>query len=1142
VKTTRDFLLELDLRDIKLWADGDQLRINAPKGKLTPELVADLQRRKADLLSILRRTQAQGRRFPSLQRVSGQSGLPLSYAQERMWLLDQLGSGDAYNIPTLLRLRGLLDVPALQRSLSEIVRRHEILRTTYVADQGEVSQMVAPAGPVALPVTELAPMLEQEQAEEVERLARLEAHRPFDLRHDLLLRCRLLRFGDTDHVLVAVVHHIAADGWSMGVLARELSVLYAAFTQGHPSPLPELSIQYADYAYWQRQWLQGERLEELIRYWQGQLAGAPPLLQLPTDRPRPAQETYQGGALAVTLDPKLMNPLKRLGQETGTTLFMVLLAAFQTLLARYTAQDDIVVGSPIANRREQALEPLIGCFVNTLALRVSLAGNPTFRTVLERVRQTTQAAYEQQDLPFEKLVESLQQERSINYNPLVQVAFALQNTPMPPLALPNLQVSALALDHQRVRFDIELSLWEEQGELRGSCNYSTALFDKFTIERMVGHFERLLTAAVADPGQPIGRLRMLSEVEREQLLVGWNETARSFPGERTIAEMFEAQAARKPQAIALEYQAGSQGEQVSYGELNRRANRVAHRLREMGVGRNEAVGLCMEQSVEMIVGMLAILKAGGGYVPLSPAFPAERLAFMLEETQARVVVTQSGLVGKLPGERMQILCLDVERERIESAGAENLGLASGGEGLAYILYTSGSTGQPKGIAIPQRAVLRLVCDTDYVELSGERRIGQASNFAFDAITFEVWGALLHGACLVQVDRETLLSPQRLAARLRAGRIDTLFLTTALFNQAASSEPTAFASLRYLLFGGEAVDARWVREVVARGKPEHLLHVYGPTETTTFATWHEVEAVEGDATSVPIGRPIANTTAYVLDGEREPAAVGVAGELYLGGAGVAKGYVARPELNEEKFVADPYAGQAGARLYRTGDWVRRRADGALEFVGRMDNQVKIRGYRIEPEEVNGVIGGYEAVQESVVVVREAEGERRLAAYVAPRPGRTIEPRRLRAYLLEKLPDYMVPADYVVMDALPLNANGKVDRHALPPLTNAPLGEPADAADRALTANETRMAAIWAEVLRRDRIGLFDNFFDLGGHSLLATQVVSRIEEEFETAVPLLTLFEAPTIAGLVERIETLRWAADMPNDMTELPEQAVIGDL
>ncbi len=1055
---------------------------------------------------------------PPIVAVSREGSLPVSFAQQRLWFIDQLDPHSSlYNSPAALRLSGRLDVDALQETLSEIVRRHEALRTTFVAVNGQPAQLVHPHGPVPLPLVDLSALPDGVRQAESERLAEEDARRPFDLSRGPLLRVTLVREGDDEHVVLFTMHHVVSDGWSMGVFVKEVVALYGAYLEGRPSPLPELKVQYADYAAWQRGWLQGEVLEQQVGYWREQLAGAPPVLELPTDRPRGALQKHRAGRHPFALSAELSEGLKELSRREGVTLFMTLLAGWQLLLSRYSGQDDVVVGAPIANRHRAEVEPLIGFFINTLALRSRLDPATSFRELLAQVREVTLGAYAHQDLPFEKLVEELQPERSLSHSPLFQVTFSFQNMPSEPLVLPGLTLSPILSEMESAKFDLSLFSGEQGGVLRMILGYNTGLFEAESIERMAEHFERLLREVVRDATQQLSSVRLLSESERERLLVQWNDTATDYPRHLTVPQLFEQQAAATPDAVALD--AG--GERLTYGELDERSNRLAHHLVSLGVSAETPVALCLERSVDLVVAMLAVLKAGGYYVPLDPGYPLERLALMLSDSGAPVVLTREEWLDALPAHWGRVVCLDADSEEWARESVDGLPPAATSDNLAYVIYTSGSTGTPKGVAVNHRNISRLVLNTDYVALDASDRIAHVSNVSFDAATFEVWGALLNGASLVIIDRETALSPREFAAELSGRGVTAMFLTTALFNQMAGEAPEGLRGLRHLLVGGEAMDAGRVREfLLGGGGPERLLNAYGPTENTTFTTWQLVAEVEEGAHTVSIGRPIANTEVYILDGRLRPAPVGIVGELYAGGDGLARCYSNRPELTAERFVPHPYSKEPGTRLYRTGDLARFLPGGEIEFIGRVDNQVKVRGFRIEPGEVEAALHGHPAVAEAVVVAREEAGGwgRRLVAYVVGKEGAgQLTPAELREHLGRRLPEYMIPSAFAFLTELPLTPSGKVDRRALP--------EP-EAAGAALgteyvaprTTTEEVLAGIWSEVLSVERVGVTDNFFDLGGHSLLATQLLSRVREAFGVEVPLRSVFGKPTVEGMAVAVE------------------------
>ncbi|HEY9734990.1 MAG TPA: amino acid adenylation domain-containing protein [Trichocoleus sp.] len=1064
---------------------------------------------------------------------------PASFAQQRLWFIEQLAPGSSlYTIPLVFRLTGTLHVKALEQSLQALISRHEILRTTFELVQGKLVQAISPELPLTLTPTVLTDLPADRRDEAAREQIRQESERPFDLSRGPLLRARLWQLDRTSHLLLIALHHIIFDEWSSGVFIRELGALYAAFVSGRPANLPELPIQYADFAHWQRQWLQGEVLHQQLGYWRQQLKDLPDLI-LPTTFSRPREQHHRGASQLLELPQELLQGLEELSQRAGVTLFMTLLAAFQVLLHRYSGQEDVVVGSPIANRHRSELEGLIGFLVNSLVLRTDLSGNPTFLQLLERVRQTTLDAYAHQDVPFEKLVETLQPARNLSQNPLFQVVFALQNAPMDQLDLPGVTLSPVEFETQTTRFDLELYLWKCTGDfrslwgqgwqqndgLRGVVVYNTDLFSEDAIASLRQHFHTLLEGIVARPESHLSELPLLTTAEQQQL-ASWNQTHTNYPAHACIHHLFEQQVRRRPTATALRF--GHQ--QFTYRMLNHGSNQLARYLQRQGVKPQTPVGICLGQTADAIAAMLAVLKAGAFYVPLDPSHPPERLRSLLEDAQVTVVLTRQALEAGLPSTKASIICLDQAWPEIAQESELDLPIAGAADQLAYVMYTSGSTGTPKGVMVPHRAVNRLVLKTNYVQIGPGDRVAQVANLAFDAATFEIWGALLNGAQLISIDRQTALSPVEFTAAVQRHRISVMFLTTALVNQIASEVPTGLRSLRALLFGGEAVSPDRVRTILERGKPQHLIHVYGPTENTTFSTWHEVLEVPPEATTVPIGKPIANTQVHLLDAYQNPVPVGVSGEIYLSGEGLANGYLNRPDLSAESFLSLSLGPESDlgpsfpTRLYKTGDRARYRADGSLEFLGRADNQVKIRGFRIEPGEVEAVLSQHPGVQASVVTVRHHEADRQLIAYVVPRPSgqapATWDESDLREFLKSRLPAYMLPAALIPVAALPLTANGKVDVRSLP--------DPSLALERTVapaalprTALEQALANLWCQLLGCQQVSIHDSFFDLGGHSLLATQLVSRIRDTLHIEVPLRALFESPTIAALAQHLEGLQ---------------------
>ncbi|HET9226708.1 MAG TPA: amino acid adenylation domain-containing protein [Thermoanaerobaculia bacterium] len=1036
--------------------------------------------------------------LPPLVRVERRGDLPLSFAQQRLWFLEQLQPGSpVYNMPVALRLRGELSVPALRASLSEVVRRHESLRTVFVLAEGQPFQRVLAPGAPALGVIDLGGLGHRERENELARLVREHGERPFDLAAGPLLRSSLVRLGADEHAVLLAQHHIVSDGWSTGVLVREVVALYGAFAAARPSPLPELSIQYPDFAVWQRGWLAGEVLERQVSYWRERLAGLPELLELPTDRPRPAFRTGRGARHAFHLP----GGLRDLGRREGATDFMALLALFQILLSRLSGQEDLATGTVIANRGRSELEPLIGFFANTLVLRGDLSGRPSLRDVLLRTRESALEAYAHQDLPFEHLVEALQPPRSTSHTPLFQVMLVLQNAPWKTPPLPGLETTVIEGSNRTggARFDLTLDL----AETTGSLEYATDLFDAPTIARLAGQLATLLAEAVAAPSRLISELPLLGAVERQQLMLEWNDTEAVREPSLRIHELFERQTARRPHTLAV----AGQGMALSYAELDAAANRLARYLRRQGVGPEARVALCVDRSPEMVVALLGILKAGAAYVPLDPAHPAERIAMVLGDSAPAVLVTEQRWLERLSGNR--VVCLDRDRERIAAEESSALPSESGSESLAYVIYTSGSTGRPKGVALPHRAVVNfLYAMVERLGLGEDEVVPALTTLTFDIAGLEIYLPLALGGRVEVVAREEAADGRKLA--VAAAGATLLQATPATWRLLLDSGWEGRPGLKALC-GGEALPWALASELLARGVD--LWNVYGPTETAVWSAAVAVEGAAGDGAMVGLGRPLANTVFHVVDRDLDPVPVGAAGELLIGGMGVARGYWGRPELTAERFVPDPWS--AGARLYRTGDLVRRRAGGELEFLGRIDHQVKLRGFRIELGEIEAVLALHPEVQAAVVLLRDdLPGGRGLVAYVVAE-----QVRPLRGWLEERLPGYMVPAAFVAMESLPQTPSGKVDRRALARI--APEMESAEDLAEPRTPTEELLAGIWAQVLGLERVGAGQSFFELGGHSLTGAQVVSRLRQVFQVDLPLRVLFEAPTVAGMAAEIERLR---------------------
>ena len=1033
----------------------------------------------------------------------------LSFVQQRLWFLHQLQpDGTEYQFQLAIRLNGVLNLAALQQSLDTIVARHETLRTNFINEDGHPVQVIHAPQSLALRLIDLQDCPPTARDSQLTQLLKQEYQRPFNLAEDLILRGCLFKLAPAEHVLLLVTHHIVFDGWSISILWQELSSLYSTCCQGLPPSLPALPIQYADFAEWQHQQLGDRELDHQLQYWKQQLAGANPLLELPTDYSRPPIQTYAGASQSFVIDRHLVESLKALGIQTGATLFMVLLAAFQTLLYRHTDQEDIIVGTPFAGRNRAETDPLIGFFVNTLVLRTDCSGNPSFQELLGRVRQIALSAHDNQDLPFDRLVQELQPERSLSYHPLCQVMFIFQNLSTIDLELLDLTVNALEVESDTTNFDLSIELEEISAGLKCWFRYNTDLFDATTIERMMIHFQTLLEGIVAAPEQRLADLPILTATERHQLLVEWNDTQTDYPKNLGIHQLFEAQVERTPDRIALVFEQ----ERITYRELNQRSNQLAHYLQSLGVKPEVLVGICVERSIEMMVGLLGILKAGGAYVPLDPSNPHERLSYILEDVGISILLTQKLLSERLPDSNIPKIYLDTDWEQIKCWQDDNLIDDRIGDGLAYIIYTSGSTGQPKGVCIDHRGVVRLVKNTNYANLNCTETFFQFAPLAFDASTFEIWGSLLNGARLV-IPPPDKFSLEELIQMIQFHDITILWLTAALFNLMVEERINDLKSLRQLLVGGDVLSVAHVRKFMQKTENCQLINGYGPTENTTFTCCYQITEDEQLENSVLIGRPIANTQVYILDQHLQPVPIGVPGELCVGGDGLARGYFNRPELNQEKFILNPFLLDKSTLLYKTGDLARYLADGNIEFLGRINNQVKIRGFRIELGEIEAVLIQHPAVRATVAIATEDHlGNKRIVAYAIPHSGQVPAATELRSFLKAKLPDYMVPSAFVMLDAIPLTPNGKVDRRALP----APDWEQRDLAEIFVaprTPLEEALADIWSQVLGVKQIGIKDNFFDLGGHSLLAIRLVAEIEKNLQLKIPLAALFELTTVAQM-----------------------------
>lgn len=1102
------------------------------------ERIAKLSPDRQELLSrLLKRGQIDLSHAVIMPRVRHSNHAPLSFAQQRLWLVLQLDPDNvSYNVPEALLLAGPLHVTALAQSLSEIVRRHEALRTTFQLVSGEPMQVIAQPQPVALDVIDLRQLSQREREKTVQRLTDEEAWRPFDLARGPLLRVKLLELEDTEHILLLTLHHIVSDGWSISVLWNEVTTLYKVFNRGQSSPFPELPIQYADFAMWQRDWLSGAVLEEQLSYWREKLSGALPVLELPADRLRPAIQSHRGAGKELALPPTLSRKIQDFSDDEGVTLFMTLLAAFQVLLYRYTRQTDISLGVPIANRNRAETESLIGFFVNNLVLRCDLNGNPDFRSFLAQVRNDTLNAYAHQDMPFEKLVEELRSAHSLSYMPLFQLMFMVQNSPSTNFPLEDLSISEVDIDVSTTKYDLSLSVNELDDHLYLFAVYNSDLFDASRIERLLKNYEVLLEGIVANPLQQIAELPLLTEDERF-LLAEVNDTWAEYPEGMRIHELFEEQAACRPDAIAI----CDEGRELTYGELNRQANELAEYLRRRGVGPETTVGILLERSLEMVVALLGVLKAGGAYLPLDLNYPKQRLALMLEETQVGLILTQEQWQESLPEFNGEVLRLDSDSvwSSSFSLSAENSSLKAelktSADSLAFVFYTSGSTGKPKGVMATQRSAVNYLTSIvrDY-EVSSADTVLQTASLSFDASVRDVIGPIIAGAKLVLVPDSDVRDPFALLSRIKNHDVTCILSITPTvlrsLTDAAADTGTNGTTLRLILTSGESLSlSECARVRAVLGERISIVNQYGATECTMSSTRYRVPESQSSGMALA-GKPIANSQVYILDPHFGQCPVGVPGEIHIGGVGVARGYLASPDLTALKYIPNPFTEKAGARMYRTGDVGRFLLAGDIELHGRVDRQVKMRGIRIEPGEIETVLNDHENVREAAVIVREdTPGNQRLVAYVVLRQ----PDNQLRAFVKARVPDHMVPAAFVVMDKLPLTPNGKVDHAALPipdPASFDSLNE--FVAPR--TQVEETLAQIWKEILGVTRVGIHDHFFELGGHSLLATQVVSRIRKSLKVDLPLRVIFDSPTIAGLAPTVESMsRTESDEMDKLAQL---------
>jgi len=1046
------------------------------------------------------RLQSDGLEIPPLRKFPREGELPLSFAQQRLWFLDQLSPDSPfYNIPAAVRVKGDLNIEALEKSLQEIIRRHEILRTVFINRDGEPVQVIFEERNFRLPVTDLRKT--PDQSDKIRDILNEDTMTPFKLDEWPLFRCKLIKLSDREHIFIFTMHHIISDGWSTGVFMKEMGILYEAFSKGLPSPLPELRIQYADFAAWQRSWLKDQVLEKQLDYWRQKIGINPPVLNLPFDHPRPAVQTFNGDVVEGSLPGELTAQINDLARKYNVTPFMLLLAVFQTLLHHYSNQDEILVGSPIANRNQTATEDLIGFFVNTLILRADFNLVSTFEELLKQIRENTLGAYAHQDLPFEQLVEALNPDRDLSHSPVFQVMFVLQNTPRGgnEMAFPSIRLEVLEAEERAAKFDLTLIMMESDEGYFYEFEYNTDLFEKPTVLRMARHFETLMRTLVQKPQQAIARAELVNEEEKQQLLYDWNRTSSPLPETQVIHLLFEERVRETPDNIAVVYN----NQKLTFDQLNKKANRLARFLRKSGVKPETAVAISVERSPEMVIGLLGILKSGGVYLPVDPGYPQERIEYIVRDAGISVVLTQESLKDMFAGYDVKVLTFEALDLALADESPENPENKTLPENLAYIIYTSGSTGRPKGTMLAHKGLVNLTIEQikDFA-LDPQCRVLQFASFSFDASVSEIFTTLISGASLYLADREAILDIVTLINRYQ---ITTITLPPSV---SAVIDPEQTPSLKTLISAGEACSVQLARKWYKRVR---LLNAYGPTENTVCATRYFVKS-EPSGTTVPIGRPIGNVQTYILNKEMTVIPVGVPGELFIGGISLARGYLNRPELTAERFVPNPFGAEPGERLYKTGDLARYLPDGTIEFLGRIDFQVKVRGFRIELEEIENVLNDHPEVENSVVIVREDNpGQKYLAAYCVTKKESAITDSELKAHASEYLPDYMVPQTFTVLDAFPLTPNGKIDRRALPrpDLQQAGKREFVEAK----TDSQKKLAAVWQDLLKIEKVGIYDNFFEIGGHSLLATQLVSRIRKEFDAEIPLAALFSEPTIAGL-----------------------------
>ncbi len=1062
------------------------------------------------LLKKLRAQQKPNLKNKRITKRSNPSEYPISSSQARLWFMNQLDPDSAfYNIPSAIRLTGNINLNTLRRSIYEIIRRHEVLRAGFVTNEkGEARQIIVPEYTIEMPLIDISDTAADRMEQKVEALLKADAAKPFDLTKPPLVRSFILKTKANEYVLSLNIHHIVTDGWSIGIIINEIISNYRILVKNPQTKLPDLYLQYADYAAWQKERAAGSSIEKQIQYWKNALSGMPEFLDLHTDFPRPDFQTYNGKQHPFKIDAVSTKKLRTLSKKMGVSLYALIMAVFQVFLHKISGQDDFGVGAPIANRNRAEIETIIGLFVNTVVLRADFRSEITFEKLVQRIKDEVVTASDNQDVPFEKIVEAVSGGPQLSHSPLFQVMFDLQKVPFDRITMDDITLEIVNIEIEVAKFDLLLLMLEHDDFIKCTFEYNTDLFSCATIERFCSYFHTLLMNVLRHPEEKIANLSLISAKEQTRIITEWNQTQTDYPANSSIPELFDRQVTKTPNAVAVCFNSLC----YTYKELSGKSNQLAHLLIERGVEPGHLVALYMERSLDMIIGFLAILKAGAAYVPLDVSYPKERLSFILKDTKASILLTKTELLEELPDGNAVSLAIDniqlLADYSIASPAVINKPLDP-----AYVIYTSGSTGIPKGVIVPHRAVIRLIMNTDYVQIKENHIIAQASNAAFDAATFEIWGALLNGAKLIAIPKDVMLSTQSFVQALKDKKISHLFLTTALFNQIAAENSSAFKTLNTVMFGGEMVNPPSVRKIKLGEPPQNLLHVYGPTENTTFSTWYKVGAIADSDTNVPIGKPIAHSTAYIFDKNLRIAPIGVPGELFVGGDGLALEYLNRPDLTKERFIINPFDASGKSKLYKTGDLVRYLPDGNIEFLARIDQQVKIRGFRIELGEIESVLKTHPVVKDAVVLARQDNpGDKTLTAYIVSEAEQEMKASVLRSFLLEKLPDYMVPFSWVEMDRIPLTPNGKVDKKALPaPDQSRPDLEGKYVAPR--NGLEQFLCAVWEEILSIDKVGIHDNFFELGGNSLKAAVFANRLQKEFGEVTHVSVVFKAPTIAEL-----------------------------